>query len=74
MLVLTRKTEQAIVIDGRIRIRVLRVRGNRVRLGVEAPTDVPIRRTEAGTSRGGHAEPSGEAAASGSLLELCPRL
>ncbi len=74
MLVLTRKTGQAIVIDARIRVRVLCVRGNRVRLGVEAPTDVPIRRNEVGTSRARHAEPSGQSAANGSLLELCPRI
>jgi carbon storage regulator len=73
MLVLTRKTEQAIVIDGRIRVRVLCVGGNRVRLGVEAPSDVPIRRNEVGTSLARHAELSGQSAASDLLLELCPR-
>jgi carbon storage regulator len=46
MLVLSRKTDESIVIDEKIKIKVLNVCGNRVRLGVEAPRQVPIRRTE----------------------------
>ncbi|MCO6455630.1 MAG: carbon storage regulator [Pirellulaceae bacterium] len=46
MLVLTRKQDEAIVIDGQITIRVLQLRGNRIRLGIEAPPDVVIRRGE----------------------------
>lgn len=46
MLVLSRKQGESIVIDGRITIKVLEVKGNRIRLGMEAPADVPIRRTE----------------------------
>jgi carbon storage regulator len=45
MLVLSRKIEEAIVLDGgRIRIAVLEVRGNRVKLGIEAPRDVQVQR------------------------------
>ncbi len=44
MLVLARKVEEAIVLDGRIRISVLEVHGGRVKLGIEAPRDVPVRR------------------------------
>lgn len=46
MLVLTRKEGQHIVIDGEIVVTVLQVRGNQIRLGIEAPKDVPIRRSE----------------------------
>ena len=47
MLVLSRKKNDSIVIDGQIRITVLEVRGNTVRLGIEAPKDVPIYRSDA---------------------------
>lgn len=46
MLVLSRKPSEEIVIDGHITVKVLRVQGNRVYLGVEAPEDVGIRRGE----------------------------
>ncbi len=46
MLVLTRKLNETIVIDGNIRVQVLEVRGGRVRLGIEAPAEVNIRRGE----------------------------
>lgn len=46
MLVLTRKRDQAIVIDGEITIKVLKVKGNTIRLGIDAPKDVPVRRAE----------------------------
>lgn len=46
MLVLNRKREQGIIIAGNIRIRVLSVKGNTVRLGIEAPSEVSILRDE----------------------------
>lgn len=46
MLVLSRKIGQEVVLDGRIRVSVLEVRGNRVRLGFNAPDDVNIQRAE----------------------------
>jgi carbon storage regulator len=45
MLVLSRKAEQEIVI-GDCRIKVLSIQGGRVRLGIEAPANVPVHRTE----------------------------
>src|SRR5262249_42715671 len=42
MLLLTRKVGERIVIDGRIVIEVLRVKGDRIRLGIQAPPDVHI--------------------------------
>jgi carbon storage regulator len=46
MLVLSRKRQDTIVIDQRIRIKVLGIRGDRIRLGIEAPEDVVILRGE----------------------------
>ena len=46
MLVLTRKNGQEIVIDGRIRITIVSVKGDRVRVGVSAPPEVRVDREE----------------------------
>jgi len=47
MLVLSRKkNEQVSIADGLIKIRVLQVNGNRVQLGIEAPSDIRILREE----------------------------
>lgn len=46
MLVLTRKSSQEIVIDGNIRITILAVNGDRVRVGVSAPPTVRVDREE----------------------------
>lgn len=46
MLVLSRKKNEKIVIGNNITIMVIEVRGDRVRLGIEAPQDVPIHRSE----------------------------
>lgn len=46
MLILSRKRNEAILIDGGIRITVVSVRGNQVRLGIEAPGEVGIYREE----------------------------
>ena len=46
MLVLSRRPEESLLIDREIRVTVLEVRGNRVRLGIEAPKEVPVHRSE----------------------------
>ena len=46
MLVLTRKIDQGIVIAGNIYIRVLGVERDRVKIGIDAPTEIPILRQE----------------------------
>jgi len=46
MLVLSRKLNESIVIGGGIRITVVGLRGNHVRLGIEAPGEVPVMREE----------------------------
>ncbi|HMP78816.1 MAG TPA: carbon storage regulator CsrA [Pirellulaceae bacterium] len=46
MLVLSRKKNESIVINDDITIVVVEIRGDKVRLGVEAPKDVPVHRKE----------------------------
>ena len=46
MLVLARSVGQSVVLDDRITVRVLGVRGTLVRLGIEAGSDVGVRRGE----------------------------
>jgi carbon storage regulator len=46
MLVLSRKVGEEIIIADRIRVRVLSIHGNQVRLGFVAPRDVQIHRAE----------------------------
>lgn len=59
MLVLSRKKNQSIVICDNIVIEVLEVRGNRVRLGIDAPQGIPIHRAELGWVELAPAESSG---------------
>lgn len=46
MLVLSRKKNESIVINDDITIVVVEIRGDKVRLGVEAPREVPVHRRE----------------------------
>ncbi|MFT3880747.1 MAG: carbon storage regulator CsrA [Gemmatales bacterium] len=46
MLVLTRKVTETIVIDSDVKVTVLGVKGNAVRIGIDAPPHVAIRRDE----------------------------
>lgn len=46
MLVLSRLRNEAIQIGDDIVIRVVEIRGNKVRIGIEAPADTPINRME----------------------------
>lgn len=57
MLVLTRKTEQSIIIGDNVEIMVLGVSGDKVRLGITAPRDVEVFRKEVIADRGGKAAP-----------------
>jgi carbon storage regulator len=46
MLVLSRKKNESIVINNEITVVVVEIRGDKVRLGIEAPKEVPVHRRE----------------------------
>ncbi|NLI30699.1 MAG: carbon storage regulator CsrA [Nitrospiraceae bacterium] len=46
MLVLTRKADQTIAIGDEIKIRILEIGNGYVKLGIDAPRDMPIHRAE----------------------------
>lgn len=46
MLVLSRKKGEHIIIDNRILVTIVDIRGNKVRVGIQAPPDVPVHRQE----------------------------
>jgi len=46
MLILSRKSGESIVIDGRIKLTIIRVEGEAVKVGIEAPAEVPVHRQE----------------------------
>lgn len=46
MLVLSRRKDESVVINNDIRVVVVEIRGDKVRLGVEAPKEVPVHRSE----------------------------
>jgi carbon storage regulator len=55
MLVLTRKKQEAIVVNGNVRITVVAIQDGKVRLGIEAPDDVRVDRLEVHQRRDGEA-------------------
>jgi carbon storage regulator len=50
MLVLSRKENECIVIDGRIKVTVVEIKGGKIKLGIEAPKEVGVWREEIVTS------------------------
>jgi carbon storage regulator len=46
MLVLSRKKNESIIISDNITVTVIEIRGDKVRLGIEAPKDVTVHRRE----------------------------
>ncbi len=62
MLILTRRISESVIIGDNVKVTVLGVKGNQVRLGIDAPKDVSVHREEiyqriqaenGGTSAGG---------------------
>lgn len=68
MLVLTRKTDEQIMIGDEIKITLVQIRGNRVRLGIEAPRDVRVVRSELTVAK---QDQAGEDQAGEVVLEIC---
>ena len=62
MLVLSRKTKQQIQIGPHVTITILKVKGETVRIGIDAPQDVCVLRSEVADKMVGEASVSGEAA------------
>jgi len=46
MLVLSRKSNESIVIDGKIKVVIVAIQGHSVKLGIDAPLNVPVNRSE----------------------------
>ena len=46
MLVLSRKVGEKLVIDGNITVQIVKIQGNRITVGIEAPADVKVLRGE----------------------------
>ena len=46
MLILSRRKDESVVIDGRIEIAVVDIKGDQVKLGIKAPRDVKVFRHE----------------------------
>ncbi len=46
MLILSRKLNESIIIDGKIIVRILRIDRDTVKLGIQAPTELPVHRQE----------------------------
>lgn len=59
MLVLTRKLDESIVIGNDVTLTVVEIRGDKVRLGIVAPKEVPVHRLEVYEAI--HGKPAGEA-------------
>jgi carbon storage regulator len=60
MLVLSRKIGERIIINDNVTVEVLQIMGNRVRLGITAPTGVPILRQELVTAPPKAAQSNGQ--------------
>jgi carbon storage regulator len=46
MLVLSRQRDESIIIGDQIVVTIVDIRGDKVRLGIDAPTEVPVHRRE----------------------------
>jgi carbon storage regulator len=73
MLVLTRKPKQSIMIGDDVEVTVLSADGGKVRLGIQAPSDVPVHRTEIYMAIQGQHEAGGAREDVGSEVDDPPR-
>lgn len=66
MLILSRRKEESIIIDGRIEVAVVDIKGDQVKLGIKAPPDVKVYRNEVFQA----IQAENRAAAAGAPIEL----
>ncbi|GIW90970.1 MAG: hypothetical protein KatS3mg109_1402 [Pirellulaceae bacterium] len=71
MLVLSRKQGESLIINGDIRVTVTRISGNRVSIGIEAPSDVRIVRAELNRADRRDAQPASPGMEEAQLLAYC---
>jgi carbon storage regulator len=57
MLVLSRKKNESIIINDHVTVTVIEIRGDKVRLGIEAPKNVSVHRREVYEAIHGHEPP-----------------
>jgi carbon storage regulator len=74
VLILTRKAEQGIVIDGIIRVQILAVDGDRVKIGIDAPANVGVLREELVDQVAGANREAAEGTPSGQGRQIAERL
>ena len=72
MLILTRKAEQGIVIDHVTIVRILSIDGDRVKIGIDAPTSIPVLREELLTQAKGEQRDAAPADASHGGKQFTP--
>lgn len=60
MLVLSRHVNEKLTINGNITVQIVEVRGNKVKLGIDAPRDVPIERDNCKSFLNKHSVKSGD--------------
>jgi len=46
MLILTRRSGESLMVGDNVKLTVLAIKGNQVRIGIDAPKDVPVHREE----------------------------
>lgn len=46
MLVLTRRVDESLMVGDDVTVTVLDIKGNQVRIGIDAPKDIPVHREE----------------------------
>jgi carbon storage regulator len=73
MLVLSRRPGEEIIINNNIRVTVVAVKGDRVRIGISAPAEVPVDRAEIHARRMQFLEVPGPRSSSDSAIDLNDR-
>ena len=72
MLILSRKLNESIVIDGRIIVKILRIERDTVKLGIQAPVELPVHRQEVYDLIQRNKQ-AGQASAAGSIPGAIPK-